>query len=195
MGKKNITVDYYTVNANDYILSTENADMSVQYDIFEKYLKIGDKILEIGFGGGRDFIYFSKKYIICGIDITANFVSIMQAKGYDVHLQSAENFHFDTIFDGVWANASLLHVKSEDLHDVFVNIYNHLKTGGVLYCSFKYGEFEGERNSRYFTDMNEKRLSDILAGIDFEVCEKMITHDVRPDRDDVWLNVVLKKVR
>ena len=70
-----------------------------------------------------------------------------------------------------------------------------LRNQGVVYASFKYGEFEGERNGRYFTDLNEERLHRLAdeAGV-FIVEETWITSDVRPGRDEEkWLNMILKK--
>lgn len=34
-----------------------------------------------------------------------------------------------------------------------------------MYVSFKYGEFEGMRNGRYFTDMTEKSLDSLIGSI------------------------------
>ena len=53
---------YYKVNKDEFINSTINCDMSFHYNMFEKYLNIGDSVLEVGFGSGRDYVYFSKKY-------------------------------------------------------------------------------------------------------------------------------------
>ena len=36
------------------------------------------------------------------------------------------------------------------------------KANGIIYLSFKYGDFEGERNGRYFTDMTEDSLEKLL---------------------------------
>ena len=37
-----------------------------------------------------------------------------------------------------------------------------LKENGIIYTSFKYGDFEGERNGRYFTDFTEKSFAKFL---------------------------------
>ena len=58
-------------------------------------------------------------------------------------------------YDGIWACASILHLEKGDLPDVLQKMANALKTGGVIYTSFKYGDFEGERNGRYFTYLTE----------------------------------------
>ena len=77
-----------------------------------------------------------------------------------------------------------------------------LKAGGVMYLSFKYGNYEGERNGRYFTDLTEERFRDLLKSVreeemltdsgEFPVF--WITGDVRPGRSgEKWLNILLKK--
>lgn len=45
-----------------------------------------------------------------------------------------------------------------------------LKAKGIIYTSFKYGNFEGERNSRYFTDMTEERMKKL----NIRMAEKVI---------------------
>ena len=59
----------------------------------------------------------------------------------------------------------------------------------------KYGEFEGERNGRYFTDMTERRLEELLKSVPhLRLEEAWLTTDVRPGRDtEKWLNVILRK--
>ena len=55
-------------------------------------------------------------------------------------------------YDGIWACASILHLPKKELKEVFKKMLTALKPGGRIYTSFKYGEYEGERNGRYFTD-------------------------------------------
>lgn len=70
-----------------------------------------------------------------------------------------------------------------------------LKSTGVIYTSFKYGEFEGERNGRYFTDFMEDTFQEFMKGIpELTIEEYWITDDVRPGRgDERWLNLILRK--
>ena len=67
---------------------------------------------------------------------------------------------------------------------------------GIFYTSFKYGNFEGVRNDRYFTDMTESSFAELINEVTgFEIIEEWITSDVRPDREEEkWLNVILKKI-
>ena len=70
-----------------------------------------------------------------------------------------------------------------------------LKINGVIYTSFKYGVFEGERNGRYFTDFTEETFTEFIKGMTGVTAEKMwITDDVRPERgEEKWLNMILRK--
>ena len=68
------------------------------------------------------------------------------------------------------------------------------KPAGILYTSFKYGEYEGFRNGRYFNDMTEEKIELLLKRLDTFKIEKMWrTSDVRPGRsEEKWLNLLLR---
>ena len=51
---------------------------------------------------------------------------------------------------------------------------------GIFYTSFKYGNFEGVRNGRYFTDLTESSFAELINEVTgFEIIEEWITSDVR----------------
>ena len=185
---------YYNENKDEFIESTINCDMSVQYSYFLKHMACKGTILDLGFGSGRDMIYFDNLgYSLIGIDPTISFVNNMKNKGYEVYLNTVQEMDFIDKFDGIWACASLLHVPSNELCLAFQKCERALKTDGVLYCSFKYGTYEGERNGRVFTDLTEDLISKHLQGSNLEIISTMITNDVRLDRDDKWINCIIKK--
>ncbi len=70
-----------------------------------------------------------------------------------------------------------------------------LKPEGIIYTSFKYGHFEGERKGRYFTDFTEESfeaLRNTVKGLMLE--NQWITKDVRPGRgEERWLNLILQR--
>ena len=70
-----------------------------------------------------------------------------------------------------------------------------LKEHGCIYSSFKYGEFEGYRNGRHFTDFTEKTFDDYINGIaGIQIIDQWVSPDVRPERgDERWLNLILQK--
>ena len=70
-----------------------------------------------------------------------------------------------------------------------------LKDSGVIYTSFKYSDFEGVRNGRYFTDFTEDSFKEFIAEIpELTIEQYWVTGDVRPGRgDEKWLNLILRK--
>ena len=69
------------------------------------------------------------------------------------------------------------------------------KKNGVIYTSFKYGDFEGERNGRYFTYFTENTFREYIKDIEeADIEELWITPDVRTGREDEkWLNLILRR--
>ena len=189
--------DYYNKNAQNFIEDTFDADMKEQYHMFEKYLESTNlKVLDLGFGSGRDSLYFQNKgYDVYSLDPVLNFCEHGKQIGLKrIYQQSVEEMKFVEEFDGIWACASLLHIPSSELVQVFNKCYIALKENGIMYCSFKYGEFEGERNGRFYTDLNEEKLNELINNTRFKILELSITNDVRVERTDKWINIILEKV-
>lgn len=187
---------YYTKHHTAFIEDTFYCDMHSQYELFLKYMKKNGPILDLGFGSGRDLFYFSSLgYKVSGIDPTEVFVEKMLLEGFDVKNETAQTMNFENEFDGIWACASLLHVPKNELTFTFQNCEKALKQEGILYCSFKYGNKEEERNGRRFTDLNELLLQEYINKTNLKIMEIHISKDVRKDRsNEKWLNCVLKKM-
>lgn len=66
-------------------------------------------------------------------------------------------------YDGIWACSSVLHLPKEELNPVIAQMTRALRHGGVMYLSFKYGSFEGERNGHYFIDFSKQSFLEYLA--------------------------------
>ena len=188
--------DYYEKNAKKYIDETFDCDMKEQYDFFLQYMPEKGKILDIGFGSGRDMIYFSSEgYEIEGIDPTLSFVENMKEKGFDVQRLYAEELSYENKFDGIWACASLLHVKRVDLIETLKKCRNALKMNGIMYCSFKYGNCEIINDGRYFNYLNEESLKEFLNIDNFKVVDIKLSDDVKMNRSGgKWINIILKKI-
>ena len=188
------TMNYYNKHAKEYINNTKDVNTKEYYDIFESYLKLQDKILDVGFGSGRDSLYFvNKGYEVISIDPIKEFCDNGKDIGLDnVYQLSIEDINYVNEFDGIWACASLLHLKSNKLVDVFNKCYKALNDKGVMYVSFKYGDFEGVIDDRYFTYLTKESFANIINQTNFKIDKLWITED-KLNRDVKWLNAVLKK--
>lgn len=123
------------------------------------------------------------------IDFCENAKSI----GLDNVIQmSIEDTDYNNEFDAIWACASLLYLKSNKLVDVFNKCYKALKDNGVMYVSFKYGDYEGVIDDRYFTYLTEETFINIINQTNFKINGLWINED-ELNRDVKWLNVTLIK--
>ena len=192
------SIDYYNKYANIYFESTVELNMEVILDKFIGYMPESAEVLDLGCGSGMDSLYFIEK----GFDVTALDGSEELCElasihiGQDVlHMKFCElNFH--EVFDGVWACASLLHTTPNELEEGFGKVVECLKPGGILYMSFKHGEFSGFRNGRYFNDYKTKTMKELVSKYkELEIIEIWKSSDVRTERsDESWLNVLVKKI-
>lgn len=187
-------MNYYNKNALKYIENTKDVNMQEYYGIFLKCLNKGDSILDIGFGSARDLLYFKDNgYEVYGIDPIKEFCDNAKELGIvNIYQQSVLDISFVNKFNAIWAYASLLHLKSNELVEAFNKCYNSLKEKGVMYVSFKYGTFEGIIDDRYFTYLTEESFKEIINKTNFHI-EKIWLNEDKLNRDVKWLNVILSK--
>ncbi len=191
------TLDYYNKQSDQYEQSTFDIDFASIQDSFLKYLKAGALILDFGCGTGRDTKYFlNKGYLVEAIDGSEEMVKIASKNtGIQVKQMLFNELNEVNRYDGIFACASILHVPYKELPEIFERMKQALKDKGIIYTSFKYGDFEGYRGNRYYTDLNEERLMSILETVgDFETLEMNTSVSVIPSRNgEIWLNLIARK--
>ena len=192
------TLDYYNKNSEEYFNSTLNVDMTNTYKPFLKLVPKDGKILDLGCGSGRDSMNFMK----LGYEVTAVDGAKELAKkasvllGKEVIVSTFEELELKEKFHGIWACASLLHIKKEDLKIVLNNLYNNLEDNGVFYMSFKYGEKEYvDDKNRYFNCFtDESIISFINENTKFNILDLYITEDKLGRVNEVkWVNLICNK--
>ncbi|MEZ0368325.1 MAG: class I SAM-dependent methyltransferase [Candidatus Sericytochromatia bacterium] len=190
------TANYYAEHALSFIRETVELELGELYGRFTAHLPAGGRILDAGCGSGRDSLYFRRQgYELLAIDSCAAFVAHTQAHaGVEARCLSFAELDFNQAFDGVWASASLLHLRPQELPQTFERLLTALRPGGLLYASFKYGNFAGERQGRWFTDLDEAGLASLLQSLPgCRLPETWQTSDARPQRaHERWLNLLLR---
>ena len=193
----NTTLNYYNTHAKDFIQGTVAVDFHITQDKFLAQLEKGASILDFGCGSGRDTKYFLERgYAVEATDGSAELGKLAsEYTGIKVKQMLFSELDAVEKYDGIWACASILHLAWEDLVVVMQKMVRAVKGEGVIYTSFKYGQFSGQRNGRFFTDLDEEGLAKLLKEVGgLEVKELWITGDVRPGRgEEKWLNVLLTK--
>ena len=195
---KNNTLNYHNTYATSFASSTRSVDFTQTQDRFLRLLPSAAAILDFGCGSGRDTKYF----LDAGMQVDATDGSeelcrlASEYTGIPVRQMLFEELDAKAQYDGIWACSSILHLSQESLKDVLKKMIAALKEHGIIYTSFKYGTFEGERNGRFFTDFTEETFREFVADVDgIRIEEMWITGDVRPGRgDERWLNLILRKI-
>ena len=191
------TLEYYNLHAESFVVDTVAVDFFQMQRVFLSMLNQDAHILDFGCGSGRDTRYFlSKGYKVDAIDGSSELCRIAgEYTGIRVRQMLFEELREQEKYDGIWACASILHVPKMNLPDILQKMCNALKMNGIIYTSFKYGDFEGFRNERYFSDFTEESFCEVIKNIRELTIEKIwITDDVRDGRkDEKWLNIILHK--
>lgn len=195
-----ITLGHYHQHARDFWEGTRNHDVSQNRQSLLGHL-LGQgpyRILDFGCGPGRDLKAFRDLgHEAVGLDGCAPFVEFARRySGCEVWLQDFLSLQLPSeYFDGVFANAALFHVPSQELPRVLAKLRVALKPNGVLFSSNPRGENEegwsGERYGVYY-DLPRWRALVTAAGF------IELTHYYRPPglprKQQPWLASLWRKV-
>jgi SAM-dependent methyltransferase len=154
------TLGHYDAAAEAFEAGTRTHDVSQNYAAFLGAIegRTPFTLLDFGCGPGRDLAYFrSLGHEAVGLDGSARFVAIARtATGCEVMHQDFLHLSLPKArFHGVFANASLFHVPTQELPRVLSALRESLVPGGVLFCSNPHGGdtegFSGERYGAFLT--------------------------------------------
>lgn len=195
---KEITYNFYEKNAEEFFESTVTADMVDLYTSFLAMIKPGGRILDLGCGSGRDSKYFIRQgFQVEAMDGSPSMCRLAsEFIGQEVFCAQIEEMDYQQEFDGIWACASLIHAEKKEMQSLLEKARQALKKRGVLYASFKYGQGEGMRGSRFLNFYDENELQLLFNRIDgLELVRIFRTEDVRRDKSgEFWLNVLAKRL-
>ena len=188
------TQRYYSDNAEEYFRETVNSFVSKAAEEFLSHIPTNCRILDCGSGSGRDTKYFlSHGYDTDAIDANPELCRI--ASEYTDHPVVCMDYNAldrTEAYDGIWAQASLLHEKRENLPSLFSILSYALKKSGVLYCSFREGKTDGREGERWYTNMTEESINPLLP-TSLSPLKVWYSDDVRPGFSHRWMNILISK--
>lgn len=194
-----VTLDHYNSGAESFWQGTRDHDVSQNVAALLRHLPESGPhmVLDFGCGPGRDLVAFRDLgHLAVGLDGAEKFVEM--AREYS----GCEVLHQDFLalalpgdrFDGVFANASLFHVPSQELPRVLRELWSCLKPGGALFSSIPHGPGrEGWNRDRYccYLDLEECRKYMTSAG--FIELEHYYRPEGKPRDQQPWLASVWRK--
>lgn len=181
---------YYENNSEEYIAQSMKFDMTA----FNRYLlkELNEqkdlKILDLGFGSGRDMLFLKEKgFNVEGIDYCEDFVKRMKQMDFTVYREKFPSL--DSLpgnYDFIYSVGVLMHLNKEDRIQLFKNLKDKLTDNGLLV--FSYNELDRTNDpERLFFKLNELE-------IDNEVNLKIINKEIIMDSRGInWITVTYQK--
>jgi SAM-dependent methyltransferase len=193
------TIEDYDQSAQWFWEGTRGHDVVQNIDALLRHIP-GDgphAILDFGCGPGRDLQAFKERgHNPSGLEGSENFVQM--ARKYS----GCEVLHQDFLkldlppeaFDGVFANASIFHVPSQELPRVLKELWASLKKDGVFFSSNpRGGDVEGWNDQRYGTYLKLESYRTFLNEAGFEELEHYYRPPGKPREQQPWLASVWRK--
>ena len=179
-----LTIAEYQATAESFREGTWDHDVSQNRDALVAAMpRNPGKILDLGCGPGRDLLAFKRQgHTAIGLDATPAFVEMAgQATDCEVWQQSFFNLDLPPeTFDGIFANASLLHVPHSQMVKVLKDLHQALVPGGAIIISICRGDSEGysvrPTGYRFVSGWEYETLAPCLEQADFEI----LHHYYRP---------------
>ena len=193
MSTKTDTINSYNQIAERfYELNKDRSIIEDNMDRFVQYCQSNDLILDIGCGPGFDGELLRAKGLrVMGFDLSKQMLQIGKGK-FPFPFVQADMAALPVLpkIDGLWVNASLLHIERSAIPETLGEFWRILKPRGTLFVSVKNGEGEKwepgfENKPRWFTYWREEQLKEVLQDCGFQVLEI--------GSNDVWIKCCAMK--
>jgi len=191
-------IAHYEENAESFRIGTQHHDVSQNIAALldalpqEKTLDI----LDFGCGPGRDLrVFKALGHRPVGLDGCKEFCKMAQEQSdcptlnqQFLKLELEENS-----YDGIFANASLFCVPSQELLRVLTELHSALKKDGILFSSNPRGNAEGWQGQRYAHYMEFETSQLFLQQAGFKIVEHYYRPEGKPKEEQPWLAIVSQR--
>jgi len=183
----------------------EDALLNSGTDKFVSFLKTNSLVLDVGCGAGIKSKYLiSKGLRVVGIDFSEKMIEIARREVPDTKFQVAdiaEQLEFDEQFDGIFAQAVLLHIPKKDIKQVLTNLLKPLKPKGYFYIAvkgIKEGQSEeqiikendyGYEYERFFSFYSSEEINENIK----ELGLNKVSEDIISAGKIDWIQVIAQK--
>ena len=194
-----LTLQHYELRAAAFRAGTQDHDVSQNIDALLAPIEAARPyaILDLGCGPGRDLKTFTALgHLAIGVDGAPAFAAMARADtGCEVWQQDFLALKLPPArFDGIFANASLFHVPSQELPRVLRQLHAALRPGGVLFASNPRGNNEeGWSGGRYGVYHDLVAWQRYLGDAGFQELQRYYRPAGLPREQQPWLATVWRK--
>ncbi len=193
-----LNIAHYDENAESFRIGTKDHDVSQNIaaliDAFPKEKTLD--ILDFGCGPGRDMCVFkSMGHRPTGLDGSKEFckMAVKQSGCPTLNQQFLKLELEENRYDGIFANASLFTVPSQELPRVLKELHSALRKDGILFSSNPRGNAEGWQGQRYGHYMEFEASETFLQQSGFKIIKHFYRPAGMPREHQPWLAIVSQR--
>ncbi len=170
------TLGVYAKKAQEYAnLAEDDPNERPLRDAFIAALPKGAHVLDLGCGPGQSAAAMAKAGLrVTATDAVPEMVAMAdQHEGVAAHVATFDQIEGEALYDGIWANFSLLHAARADMPRHLEALRRAIKPGGIFHIALKSGEGE-KRDSigRLYTYYTDAELSGLVITAGFTVTDR-----------------------
>lgn len=165
------TLDIYDARAADYAQMTAESLPDKQLQSFLDLLPECAQVLDLGCGPGRSAMMIARVgHKVTATDASAEMIRLASSHdGVTARQESFDGLAGRAIYDGVWANFSLLHAERDALPRHLQAISMALRPGGVFHIGMKTGAgTQRDGLGRRYTYVTDEELTALLQSVGLE---------------------------
>ena len=193
---------FYDQNAENYAEATLPLSMEQLLEPFAARLQRGGRIVDLGCGAGRDLRAFLVRGLRpIGLDVSYQLARLAKAySGCPVVVGDLRMLPFATdSFSGVWASASLLHLRRDDVRMTLAEIRRILQPGGHFFSSMKCGHGEGaDSKGRWFSYFQPADWLSQLKEAGWDIVDSHASSQasgtLERDQSIAWFNCTARRI-
>jgi len=200
------TLNYYNINYKSIVsLYNSNSSKPKYLDILNLSNNHKEKILDVGFGSGRDLIFLSQEgYTVYGIEGSDKFIENLLASNpeYSERIKKcilpSVNNPFNVLFDVIICSAVLMHLYDDDIGKTLGAFSEWLNKKSLIYISIPkkrndIGDDFRDKHGRYFNPVKPEFITKILSQYGF-TCSQISSSGDGLSRDGIeWWNLVYER--
>lgn len=166
------TIAVYDSQVDDYAAFAQDHKSDPVLEAFVARLNADDYVLDLGCGPAQSSAMMREHGLrVDPMDASEQMVKLANDT-FDIGARQAAFTDVDevAIYDGIWANFSLLHASAEDFPKILSALRTALKPDGILHLGMKTGAgSKRDKLDRFYSYYSEEELRAHLEGAGFVV--------------------------
>lgn len=193
------TLNVYAAKAQDYAKRFSSAKPDLHLAAFMLAVPKGGRVLDMGCGTGRSTAFMIEAGLKAdALDASAEMAEIASSEyGVQVRVAGFETLEAEGVYDGIYANFSLLHAPKAEMPEHLARISKALVPGGFFHIGLKTGT--GEKRDalgRFYAYYTDAEITGLLEDAGFVVIERSFGADAGLDGTVApWIILLAGKVK